>query len=362
VMGKNVFVRHLSAAVALAAICSLRGIEAQRVVIEELIGDSSSQSLSVITPSLPIHDSLEDDDDESGDPSDEDEEHDSSSSVAAPAPLSLAFSSTPYPYASALYIPKSGSQAAAAPRGIHIPFVGFTRFASTGFRDFLKTRVGQPCLIPEMLDKKSKPTGDFSKAVEWGPNPMSTTHFASSVLSLTSMGRLNATKKQMKDAKWSIHALHALFNDLMAGATSASLLERCVIGHWSPELVGEGLLKDLRDCMPNRYGEGAASLSQERELRVSVCLAVQSFIGSRLWHEVVPMQLGEEPSFGFLMADPPPRPRAKKTPVADLPISKGTDGSSNRASSKSRAATVSAADNQTRSSKRTKRVPQKAGE
>jgi len=228
----------------------------------------------------------------------------SACSVSSHAPSASLLPSPPRSeddYATIIYEAKSASQASARSRRMHVPYHSFTVGGDVGVRRLTRERAGQPCLLREMLTSKSRATGDISKAVRWGTKPMTVVHFAKAAKIVCAQPPLCATKAQLKASGTDAHAYHGILNDLMAGAMESSLFERCIAGHWSPRLVGPELLRDLSACMPNRYGDGAASMDQERALRRSVCDFVRSFVGTRPWHEAIPFQLGEDPSFRFLL-------------------------------------------------------------
>jgi len=101
------------------------------------------------------------------------------------------------------------------------------------------------------------------------------------------------------------HASRHFFPDLTM-AHGWPIEDRNVLGRWAPTRPDDTSPpkkkgKSKKAAMANIYATGLASIEREFGLRESAIEIVRTFVGPRIWREVVPIQRKGPPSFSFFL-------------------------------------------------------------
>jgi hypothetical protein len=163
------------------------------------------------------------------------------------------------------------------------------------FADFSADYAGKPFIFRSYL---SSPANNVALASEWAPGCASDDQLRGGMASILALPPLSMSDEDRKSAGMTGHAPRSFLPDVTR-AKLWPLARRGEIGRWMA-VDGEEVGKS-RKAQADSYSRNAAARVAQLKLRREALRIVSDYIGADDWQSVVPFQLGEQASFGFLV-------------------------------------------------------------
>ena len=206
---------------------------------------------------------------------------------------------------------KPGSMRKLKPFLHYLPAEGFSG-PFGWFAEWCEEASGKAYLTPDFEAARGH-AGDPRFAVHDVARIISKTHLDSAFAALVAMPPLAWSTDDLRAAHVTPYGSRHLLPDVTRRA-GWPLDDRNELGSWAadiyrallreaqidPQRAGRAARRNARVAMPNHYSRGPAACGRQLELRHKAAAIVRAFVGDAPWHERVPMQRGQGPSFDFL--------------------------------------------------------------